>query len=399
MFHHVFLSYSRKDTAFMKRVKTDLLRANLAVWTDENLEPGTASWQQSIEHALKNSGSMMCILSPDSAKSQWVREELHFARIHNINLILLLARGEERESIPFGYASAQWTDIRNREVYLQNMKQVIVQLQKRFENLPLSQVESSASLSNAGLPNTITQYDTPPILSEFLPEPFDWCEISKGKVNIDNVNYDVGRFFIAKYPITNQQFDIFADSEEGYANAEWWEFSEEATKWYLHNQRPEKPSYRDKNIPRTNISWYEAIAYSHWLTAVTHNIFIFNLPTEWQWLRAGQGDSGRLYPWGNEYSKNRCNTLKSGIGRPTKVTDYPGGVSPFGVFDMCGNVSEWCLSEFERYSSQLEGDQQRVLKGGAFDSGRTFAQLMIRNYAAPDTNHEKIGFRIAAQMP
>lgn len=66
---------------------------------------------------------------------------------------------------------------------------------------------------------------------------------------------------------------------------------------------------------------------------------------------------------------------------------------------MCGNVSEWCLSDYERYSTQLEGDQDRVTKGGAYDAGRTFAQLIIRNYAHPDTILEKIGFRIAAVMP
>jgi hypothetical protein len=396
MLHHVFLSYSRKDTAFMKRIKMDLLRAGLAVWTDENLDPGTPSWQQAIENALKNSGCIMCILSPDSAKSQWVREELHFARIHNIEQILLLARGEERDSIPFGYTSVQWIDIRNRELYLQNMKQVMKQLQKRFENLPLSQVDSAISMSN---PNLVNQYDKPPILSEFLPQPFDWCEVLAGHVIVDDVSYDVERFFIAKYPITNQQFDIFAGAEDGYANAEWWEFSEEASRWYLQNPAPEKPSYRDQDIPRTEVNWFEAVAYCRWLTAVTNNIFVFQLPTEWQWQRAAQGDDGRLYPWGNEYAKNRCNTLKSAIGRPTKVTDYPGGVSPFGVFDMCGNVSEWCLSDFERYSTQLEGEQQRVIRGGAYDSGRTFAQVIIRNYAAPDTILEKIGFRIVAMIP
>lgn len=309
MLHHVFLSYSRKDTAFMKRIKIDLVRAGLSVWTDENLDPGTPSWQQSIEMALKNSGCIMCILSPDSAKSQWVREELHFARIHSIELVLLLARGDERESIPFGYASAQWTDIRNREIYLQNMKQVILQLKERFKNLPLS---PSDALATNGISEYVSQYDTPPILPDFMPEPFDWCEVSEGKVIVDDVNYDVERFFIAKYPITNEQFGVFAQAEDGYGNAEWWEFSEEATKWYLHNPKPDKPSYREKDIPRTEVNWYEAVAYCRWLTAITNSIYVFKLPSEWQWQRAAQGDDGRLYPWGNEYA--RIAVIRSKVG-------------------------------------------------------------------------------------
>ena len=80
-----------------------------------------------------------------------------------------------------------------------------------------------------------------------------------------------------------------------------------------------------------------------------------------------KGDDGRVYPWGNDFDKNRCNTDESGIGKTTPVTRYEGqGDSPFGVTDMSGNVREWCLTEYKSGSDTVEGDARRVLRGGSW---------------------------------
>ena len=72
-----------------------------------------------------------------------------------------------------------------------------------------------------------------------------------------------------------------------------------------------------------------------------------SLPTEPQWQRAAQGGDGREYPWGNGFDSSRCNTSESGINHTTPVNQYPSGTSSYGVYDMAGNVWEWCLSEGE----------------------------------------------------
>lgn len=397
MMHHVFLSYSRKDMPFMKRVQTDLQRAKLAVWSDEQLEPGTTSWQLAIEQAIRNAGCIICIFSPDAANSQWVREELNYARMMNIQIIPLLARGDEQTAVPFGYSSYQWVDIRNRDAYFANMKAVIIDLQKRFANLPLSPVDMSTTTSTVpGLGSNYPQMIQAPTFRGLLPEPFEWCDIASGETIVDGVKQSVEFFYMAKYPVTVAQFDIFVHADDGYQNDECWDFSDEAKGWFRENQEPDDPIFKESTVPRAHLSWFEAMAFCHWLQKSGRSPHKIILPSEAQWQRAAQGDDERLYPWGNEYAKNRCNTLRSSLNRPTPVTTYPGGVSPFGAYDMCGNVSEWCLNDYTMFSNDVKGNAPRVLRGGAYDSGRSFAQVVVRNYANPGVQSQTVGFRIAS---
>ena len=68
--HDVFLSYSRKDTIVMRKVRDALRIANITVWTDENLEVGTPAWQMAIQEAVDSAKVMVVLLSPDAKKSQ-----------------------------------------------------------------------------------------------------------------------------------------------------------------------------------------------------------------------------------------------------------------------------------------------------------------------------------------
>lgn len=118
----IFLSYSRRDSRLMRRVRADLRAEGFNVWTDENLKPGTPSWMQGIEAAI---GSAMCIivlLSPDSRKSEWVEKELSTAKIHRKQIIPLLARGDERTSVPILLSNTQYADVRTETEYKRRMR-------------------------------------------------------------------------------------------------------------------------------------------------------------------------------------------------------------------------------------------------------------------------------------
>src|SRR5690606_22290045 len=123
------------------------------------------------------------------------------------------------------------------------------------------------------------------------------------------------------------------------------------------------------------------------------------LPTEQQWQRAAQGDDGRKYPWGNDFDPQRCNTEESGIGKPTPVTQYPNGASPYGVFDMAGNVFEWCLTQWGEDSAALEGGSRRVLRGGAFDDNQNFAACAYRGNLNPRYDDYPFGVRVVCGAP
>lgn len=96
---------------------------------------------------------------------------------------------------------------------------------------------------------------------------------------------------------------------------------------------------RGLDHPVVNISFSLLVEYARWLTKATH--ISWRPPTNAEWEKAARGIDGRIYPWGNRWDKTKANTNTGGPGNTTPVGSYPGGVSPYRVFDMSGNVWEW----------------------------------------------------------
>lgn len=129
--YNVFLSYIMEDAEVMWRVYNDLQIEGLDVWIDQtSLEPGTLAWDRTIEDAIVNSGCLVVILSPQARISEWVREELHYAKILNKRIFPLLALGEAHDAIPFGFSTAQYTDIRDEHHYEDGIKKLIAAICK-----------------------------------------------------------------------------------------------------------------------------------------------------------------------------------------------------------------------------------------------------------------------------
>lgn len=249
------------------------------------------------------------------------------------------------------------------------------------------------------------------LITHILPPPFEWITIPGGDVTLNHsggyilhpMKVNVPAFVIAKFPITNAQFQVFADAPDGFTNSAWWDFSDSAQEWRLENDQPQKP-YGGDNHPRTHITWFEAVAFCRWLTdtlsrregAETLSDKIA-LPTESQWQRAAQGDNGRLYPWGNEWDASRCNnnTCHDRIGT-SPVTEYAGlGDSLFGVVDLVGNVWEWCLTSWQTGADDMGRDDVRVLRGGSwFDDIISHFRCNFRSSWNPGISSDLRGFRI-----
>lgn len=236
-------------------------------------------------------------------------------------------------------------------------------------------------------------------IKSVLPDPFEWIEITAGDVDIQDASEEngskggtvsVGRFLIGKYPVSNAHFAVFL--AEGYGDPQWWQFSPDALRWHENNPTPKKPIYSDPKLPRTDVNWYEAMAFCQWLSQKIGQQVA--LPSAAQWQRAAQGDDGRRYPWGNEFDEKRCNTNQSNIRQPTPIDQYPNGASPFGILDMAGNVFEWCLTEWETGSNSVVGNRRRELRGGSWFNDPSETLVKARNWLHPDLRSSDRGFRV-----
>ena len=87
----VFISYSRKNIKKMLRLKNDLQKRNIDIWTDEELTPGTPNWKKTVEKELQSSKCLIVLMSPEAYESEWVRRELGFAELHEVPIIPVLS--------------------------------------------------------------------------------------------------------------------------------------------------------------------------------------------------------------------------------------------------------------------------------------------------------------------
>ncbi|MDX2075635.1 MAG: SUMF1/EgtB/PvdO family nonheme iron enzyme [bacterium] len=243
--------------------------------------------------------------------------------------------------------------------------------------------------------------------SLILPPPFEWVEVRAGILTIKEAirtqTVYLDTFYMAKYPITNTQYQVFLDDSDGYVDPAWWEFSDMAIAWRNANPAPKPSAFLGDEFPRTNVSWYDAVAFCRWLSArmaelpatQSEPFRLVTLPSEYHWQRAAQGDDGRVYSWGNKFETKYAHF---NVNKPASVLLYPESASPYGVVQMCGNVYEWCLMEDEITDGGLDINpthKRRSLRGGAWSSlNSAELQIKARLLLAPDYVSGSAGFRI-----
>ena len=210
----------------------------------------------------------------------------------------------------------------------------------------------------------------------------------------------IDAFYMDKYEVTNAQYKVFVD-----ANPQWQKDRIPSVyhdgNYLKHWNGNNYPVSKDKH-PVVYVSWYGAMAYAQWVGK--------RLPTEAEWEKAARGGLvGQKYPWGNSIDPDKANYKT--IGDTTPVGQY--APNAYNLYDMAGNVSEWCLGGYRKdfYArSSLRNPvsdgnisnivpnfttvkSSRVLRGGSWNSQPRFVQVANRLYGLPSDTHSLNGFR------
>lgn len=242
------------------------------------------------------------------------------------------------------------------------------------------------------LPNSeiVDDYGVPMVL---VPEG----EFTMGSENGDSDEIPVHQvyldaFYIDTYEVTNTLYD--ACVEAGVCAPPRDESSN------LHESYYGNPQF--DNYPVIYVDTFQAQAYCKWRDA--------SLPTEAQWEKAARGTDARTYPWGEEISCTQTNYYydrdenKYCVGDTTEVGSYESGKSPYGVYDMAGNVSEWVADWYDEdyYTSSPfnnplgppnTGQLSSVIRSGSWSSIDYGIRSASRYNRSLVTN--EIGFRCA----
>ena len=168
----------------------------------------------------------------------------------------------------------------------------------------------------------------------------------------DKKKIEIGDFYIDKYEVTNAQYKKFRSEHTFPAGKE--------------------------DFPVVEISYFDAEEYCKSLGK--------RIPKAEEWEKAARGTDGRIYPWGDKFDSKNINSSEAAKDGPVKVGTFEKGKSPYGVYDMTGNVSEWT----DAWDSKK---QYRITRGGSYFDGADLNKTTSTLMSIPDDVHEYIGFR------
>lgn len=201
---------------------------------------------------------------------------------------------------------------------------------------------------------------------------------------------EIPEFEIGIYSVTNEQYYLFVKAT-GHRPPE--EITEgEGTPVWKNGTFPKEKAKH----PVVCVSWNDAKTFCAWAG--------LSLPTELEWEKAARGLDGRIYPWGNIWDGNKLRYfLNKGLETTCAVDNYQEGISVFGIFNMSGNVWEWCEDWFEgnvyqRYAKNdltLPADGQfKIVRGGSWHGDNPLPfRCAARLLANPDGKAAWTGFR------
>ena len=448
---HIFISYSHHDTDYAHILAENLQNMGFEVWIDERMDYGS-QWPHELQKQLDSCSAFILIMSPRSYASDWVQSELQRAKRKLKPIFPVLLEGDE----PWlSVEATQYFDVRGEKLpdakfysaigrvvshpeggatqspvkprspaHVPKLRaEVVIGIIGAIATLlaavipiiwsSLSKNSEPPSAGNVTSPSPAILFDetlnpdptslitsaipsnTPDISdsSEFVDEKgvtmrlVSTGEFSMGSESGDSDEAPVHTvsleaYYIDKYEVTNALYKACVI----------------AGACYEPNNISNYVSSQYADHPVVFVDWGMAKSYCEWRSA--------KLPTEAQWEKAARGTDGRTYPWGEGIDCSKANYLGCS-GSTSSVMTYQSGISPYGVYDMAGNVWEWVADWYSETYYETSATENptgpdsgtlRVLRSGAWNLGALVVRTSLRNAQPPSVSDNDIGFRCARDV-
>ena len=412
----VFISYAREDYPIAKQVYDDLTNKGISCWMDkEDLLIGQ-NWEAEISRAIENCSHFLSLISNNAlSRRGFVHKEVKMAlneldKMPNSTVFFLPVRLDNCTPQDERLKYLHWGDL--FPDYSHGL------------DLILRTLKTSQKTTNSK--NSIKQ-KSGEWIEPLTGMEFVWVKggtFMMGSHKDEKERYSnegpvhevcIDGFWMARYPVTLGQFKKIINATNYQTDAEkhGWAYGwDKKTGWDKQKGHCWKNTHfqQDDRHPVINISWNDAIALTKWLSEKGKDQF--RLPSEAEWEFACRAGTQTPFYFGETISTDQANyngnyvygNGKKGIYRKqtTPVGTFP--ANAFGLYDMHGNVWEWCADAFAANAYSKHGRNNpiydeagaslRVLRGGSWDDDPGVLRRAGRGRGGPSLCGSGVGARL-----
>ena len=389
----IFLSYAWQDREQAKAVYLALRDQGHRVFFDRADLPAGDEYHNRIRAAVDHTHLFVFLISPDALDAgSYTLTELTIAEKSNRRLLPVMLREIEIARLP---ASLQAVTIHRPDGNLAasvaaEAYRIAVELRRRRLKQSAAAAAFGAIVAAGGFyfflgaqnnQERIAQDGAPAVL---IPAG---SFVMGDDENSPRREIFVSAFYIDKYEVTLARYGAFLEATGKVKSPEAWETAD------LENGAA---------LPVAGVDWHDADSYCRWAGK--------RLPTEAEWERAARGGDERKYPWGSDPASPEHARFGQPYPNPVykdgvvRVGTYSKGVSPFGIYDLSGNVWEWVndwyadsfrRDDIRNPKGPADGTHKVIRGGGWYDQADRITATK-RMYADPAQRGDEVGFRCAS---
>ncbi|MCB1947530.1 SUMF1/EgtB/PvdO family nonheme iron enzyme [Nitrosomonas sp.] len=397
----IFLCYSSTDAAIANRLVERLQAEGWSVFIDRNTHVGRR-WHKEIERELHAASAVVVLWSATSRDSDYVLEEAEYGKRKDI----LFPAFIERVEFPYGFGRIQTADLigwENGEDHA-GLTQLLIPLRLHLNGQDSISTPASESKPIIAKPEQI--------ITPSLPAP---GQTFRDKLKIGGEGPLMATIPAGRFLMGSPEDEQYRSDHEGpqhevqiaqpFAMGVYAVTFDDYDDFCKHASRkiPVDEDWGRENRPVINVSWHGAQDYCAWLSEQTGRHY--RLPSEAEWEYACRAGKQTPYYTGANISLDQANFNRN-VGKTAPVGSYP--PNDFGLYDMHGNVFEWCQDiRHKNYkgapsdgSSWEKGNSEyRVLRGGSWDDDPEGVRSSARSGNHPDDRDYNIGFRVLCSSP